>query len=405
MRLRRSMGLSVRALLRHKMRTSLALSSVGAGVAAVVLTGALGAGAAQSVQLKIQSMGANLLVVRPAPVKKLVTRKRVTGVVTTLHREDAADIASIADVAQVAPGVEGSVRVKSSNAVTKTKLVGTTSAFETVRSFRLRAGRFLTDDDDRVAARVVVLGARVADALFPDDDPIGQQIRIGNVPFDVIGVLAGKGVQADGDEDNQAVVPIRTALRRVFNTTALSTIYVSVNDQRAMTDAETQIGSVLRIDHRADQDGRADDFEIQNAARMFALQQQAADSFRLLTTGLGALALVVGGTGILALMLMSVKERTGEIGLRMAVGAKPNDILLQFLFEATLLAMAGWVLGIGISMLGGVAVAFATTWAVDVPIAAVLSSFGMALAIGLGFGAFPARKASLVPPIDALLAQ
>jgi putative ABC transport system permease protein len=405
MRLRRSVGLSVRALLRHKVRTTLALSSVSAGVAAVVLTSALGTGAAQAVQLRIQGMGANLLVVRPAQVKKLVARKQVKGLVTTLRVEDAAEIESISVVSQVAPGVEAPVRIKRGNAATKTKLVGTTPAFKAVRSFRMRSGRFLTDDDDRVAARVAVLGARVADALFPGDDPVGQQIRIGAVPFDVIGVLAAKGVQADGDEDNQAVVPIRTALRRVFNATALSTIYVSVSDEGAMTDAETEIGALLRTDHRIDRDGRADDFEIQNAARMFALQQQAGDSFRLLTAGLGALALLVGGTGILALMLMSVKERTTEIGLRMAVGARPNDILLQFLLEATMLAMAGWVIGMGISALGGVGVGFATTWTVAVPVAAVLLSFGMALAIGLGFGAFPARKASLVPPIDALLAQ
>jgi putative ABC transport system permease protein len=405
MRLRRSVGLSLRPLLRHRLRTGLAVGSVSAGVAAVVLTSALGTGAAQAVRREIQGMGANLLVVRPAQVKKLVARKEVKGLVKTLRLEDAADVESIAAVAQVAPGVEASVRVKGGGAATKTMLVGTTPAFETVRRFRLRSGRFLTEDDNRVPARVVVLGARVADALFPDDDPVGQQVRIGAVPFDVIGVLAGKGVQADGDEDNQAVVPIRTALRRVFNTTALSTIYVSVSDERAMTDAETEIAVLLRTDHRVDREGRADDFEIQNAARMFALQQQAADAFRFLTAGLGTLTLLVGGTGILALMLMSVKERTAEIGLRMAVGARPKDILLQFLLEATALALAGWVLGMGVSTLGAVGVALATTWTVGVPAAAVLSSFGMALVIGLGFGAFPARQASLVPPIDALLAE
>jgi len=252
---------------------------------------------------------------------------------------------------------------------------------------------------------VVVLGARVADALFPDDDPVGQPLRIGDVPFDIVGVLEAKGVQADGDEDNQAVVPVQTALRRVFNTTSLTTIFVSVKDDRAMTDAETEIGALLREDHRLGRDGQSDDFAIQSAARMFALQQKTADSLRVLTTGLAALALLLGGTGILALMLMTVNERTSEIGLRMAVGARPQDILAQFLLEATALALAGWVAGLGVAALGTVGVALATTWKVGLPVAALLFSFGMALTIGLGFGALPARKASLVPPMEALLTE
>jgi putative ABC transport system permease protein len=405
MKLRRSIGLSLAALLTHKVRTGLAVGSVSAGVAAVALTSALGTGAEQAVRLRIQGMGANLLVVRPAQVKKLVTRKEVKGLVTTLRLEDAGDVEALDVVAQAAPGVEAPVRVKGGGAAMKTKVVGTTSAFQTLRRFRLRSGRFLTDDDDRRLSRVVVLGARVADALFLDDDPVGEQLRIRDVPFDIVGVLLPKGVQADGDEDNQVVVPVKTALRRVFNTTSLTTIFVSVKDDRAMTDAETEMGAVLREDHRLGGEGQPDDFEIQNAARMFALQQKTADSLRLLTTGLGALALLVGGTGILALMLMSVKERTSEIGLRMAVGARPQDILVQFLLEATVLTLAGWVAGLGVGALGAVVVALATTWKVGLPVAALLSSFGMALTMGIGFGALPARKASLIPPMEALLAD
>jgi putative ABC transport system permease protein len=381
------------------------VGGVSAGVAAVALTSALGTGAEQAVRLRIQGMGANLLVVRPAQVKKLVARKEVKGLVTTLRLEDSSDVEALAVVAQAAPGVEAPVRVKGGGASMKTKVVGTTSAYQAVRRFRLRSGRFLTDEDDRLSARVVVLGARVADALFPDDDPVGQPVRIRDVPFEIVGVLAAKGVQADGDEDNQVVVPVRTALRRVFNTTALTTIFVSAKDDRAVTDVESEIGAVLRENHRLGEEGQPDDFEIQNAARMFALQQKTADSLRLLTTGLAAVALLVGGTGILALMLMSVKERTGEIGLRMAVGARPRDVLVQFLLEATVLALAGWVSGIGVGTLGAVGVALATTWKVGMSFAALLSSFGMALTMGLGFGALPARKASLIPPMEALLAE
>ncbi len=350
-------------------------------------------------------MGANLLVVRPAQVKKLVARKDVNGLVTTLRPEDAEDVEALSLVAAAAPAAEAPVRIKGGGAAMKTKVVGTTPAFQVVRRFRLRSGRFLSEDDDRASARVVVLGARVADALFPREDPVGAQVRLGDVPFDVVGVLEAKGVQADGDEDNQVVVPIRTALRRVFNTTFLSTILVSVKDERAMADCEAEIADLLRSGHRLARDGRSDDFEIQNAARTFALQQQAAASLRVLTTGLAALALIVGGAGIFALMLMSVKERTGEIGLRMAVGARPRDILAQFLLEATMLALAGWVVGAAIGGAAGAVVAFATRWTAGMPAAAIASSLGMALALGLAAGAFPARKASLVPPIVALVAE
>jgi putative ABC transport system permease protein len=230
-------------------------------------------------------------------------------------------------------------------------------------------------------------------------------MRIRGVPFEVIGLFEPKGVLADGsDEDNQVLIPIRTALRRVFNVRWLSAVFVGVRDPQRMETAETEIGRLLRVRHRLSRDGSPDDFAIQNTTRFLAIQKQTADSLMLLTTGLAALALLVGGIGILALMLLSVKERTGEIGLRMAVGAKPRDILIQFLFEATLLALGGWLAGITIGAIGAVAVAFSTTWTIGVPGEAVLASLAMAVTTGLGFGALPARKASLVPPIEALLA-
>jgi putative ABC transport system permease protein len=405
MRLRGSVSLSVRALSANKVRAMLALSSVSAGVAAVVLTSALGTGAEEEVRRQIERMGTNLLVARPVQVRKTAARKELRGLVTSLRLEDYAAIQELAAVADAAPGVEAPVRVKSGAAAMMTKVLGTTSTYLAVRSFRLRDGRFLDATDDRAASRVAVLGARVAEALFAAENPVGRQMRIRGVPFDVVGVLLPKGVLADGDEDNQVLVPIRTALRRVFNSTSLNTVFVIVQDPRQMTAAETEIGAVLRERHRLGRDGRPDDFEIQNAARMFALQRQTAASLSLLTTGLGVLALLVGGTGILGLMLMSVKERTSEIGLRMAVGATPRDILTQFLMEATILALAGWFVGLAAGALGAAAVAFGTGWNVGVPVAALLSSLGMALMIGLGFGAFPARKASMTPPIEALLAE
>lgn len=406
MKLARNLRSSVRALLAHRLRVALALSSVAMGVGAVVLTSALGKGAEAEVVRGIEAMGTNLLVVRPAQVKRLVARKTVQGLTTSLKTEDAEAIAELSLVAAAVPGTEGSLRVKAGSSAVVTTVQGTTPAFPEVRRFRLRGGRFFDEEDDRAARRVAVLGARIEEQLFPGEDPVGRSIRIRGVPFEVVGTLEAKGVLADGsDEDNQVLIPLRTALRRVFNTTWLSTVFVSVRDPRTMDEAQTEIAALLRERHRLGRTGKPDDFEVQNKTRFLAAQQETIASLTLLTSGLASLALVVGGTGILALMLLSVRERTGEIGLRRAVGARPRDILVQFLAEAAALALGGWLAGVAAGALGAGAVAFGTDWKVAIPFEALLASLAMAGITGLGFGAFPARKASLLQPIQALSAE
>jgi putative ABC transport system permease protein len=388
------------------LRVSLVLSSVAMGVAAVVLTSALGKGAEVEVRRGIEGLGTNLLVVRPAPVKRLVARKTVQGLQTSLEVGDAEAIAELALVEAAVPGTDGALRVKAGNSAVVTSVLGTSPAFPEVRRFRVRSGRFFDTEDERTARRVAVLGARIEERLFPGEDPVGHSIRIRGVPFEIIGVFEAKGVQADGsDEDNQVVIPLRTALRRVFNTTWISTVFVSVRDPARMEDAEAEIAALLRERHQLERTGKPDDFAVQNKTRFLAAQQETIGSLTLLTTGLAALALLVGGTGILALMLLSVKERTGEIGLRRAVGARPRDILVQFLAEAAVLALGGWLAGVACGALGAGAFAFGTEWKVAVPVEALLASLVMASVTGLGFGAFPARKASLLPPIQALSSE
>ena len=271
-----------------------------------------------------------------------------------------------------------------------------------VCGFRLRNGRFLNDDDEFNARRVAVLGSRIEETLFAGQTAIGQQIRIRDLPFEVIGVLEAKGVLADGsDEDNRVVIPIRTALRRVFNSTWLNPVFVSVRDVREMDEARTEITGLLRNRHRLDRH-QSDDFSIQDKTKVLAGQKQLAESLTLLATGLAGASLVVGGAGILALMLMSVKERTTEIGLRIAVGAKRRDILVQFLLEAIVIAAGGWVAGMSLGAIGALTVSAMTTWKTVIPAELVLSTLGIMFATGLGFGAYPARKASLLPPIQAL---
>lgn len=393
MRLRRSFRMSVRALFAHKVRAALALASVAAGVAAVLLTSAIGTGAQQEVSRKIEAMGTNLLIVRPAQVERLASRRTIRGVVTTLVAEDAEAIAALPSVEDAAPGVDRPVRVKAGPYASMTKVLGTTPPFLRIRNFRVQHGRFFDARDD--LQRVAVLGAGTAAALFPGGDAVGAEIRIRGVPFAVIGVLEAKGVTPDGgDEDTQILVPFRTAMRRLFNTTWLTTVFVTAAE---IDTARADIERLLRARHRRE------DFAVQNTTKFLAMQKQTADFLTLLATGLGGIALVVGGAGILALMLMSVRERTAEIGLRMAVGATPNDILAQFLFEATLLALGGWMAGLAIGSIGAAAVALGTEWTLAVPVDALVASAVMVAIAGLGFGAFPARKASLLPPIEALL--
>jgi len=406
MKLLRSLRTSATALFAHKVRTTLALASVAVGVAAVVVTGSIGMGAKREVLRKTDSMGANLLVVRPALVKNSAVRKQIRGVVTTLKLEDYEAIGQLPLVEEAVPGAENTLTVKAGSRAMSAMVLGTTSPYKEVSHFQLQQGRFLEEDDNRNARRVAVVGARVDETLFEGQNAIGQDIRIRGVPFEIIGVLKAKGVLADGsDEDNQVLIPIQTALRRVFNLTWLNPVFVSVRDSKKMGEAETEIVELLRDRHRLEASGKANDFSIQNKIKVLAAQKELADSLTLLTTGLAAVSLLVGGAGILALMLMSVKERTGEIGLRMAVGARPYDILVQFLLEATLLALGGWAAGIAIGALGAKVVALETSWKVAASPEVVLATLGMALMTGLGFGAYPARRASLMPPIQALLVE
>src|ERR1700692_4374017 len=347
MKLLRGLSISAPPLFFPKMRTTLALSSVAVSVAAVIVVSAIGTGAEKEIVRQTETMGTNLLVVRPAQVKGSAARKQIRGVVSTLTVEDYEAISDLAAVQAAVPGLENTLTAKAGSGSMSALVVGTTAAYLQVCRFAVKRGRFIDDDDNREARLVAVLGARVSEELFPGQDAIGQDIRIRGVSFQVIGVLQAKGILADGsDEDNQILIPIRTALRRVFNLHWLNPIFVSVRDPNQMTAAETEMAQVLRVRHRLEPGGRPDDFAIQNKSKVLAAQKQIADSLTKLALGLAGISLLVGGIGILALMLMSVKERTGEIGLRIAVGARRADILIQFLAEAALLAAGGRLAGL-----------------------------------------------------------
>jgi putative ABC transport system permease protein len=403
-RLRRAVVLSLRALFAHEVRTILALASVGMGVAAVLLTGAVGKGAEGQVRQGIDAAGANLLVVRPAQVKRSAARRTVRGLVTTLRLDDYRAIAALPIAGEAAPGTDAGLRLSAGSGSVQGSVLGTTSALARLRNLRLQSGRFLDEDDDGASRRVAVLGARIASTLFPGGTAVGRDVRLRGQPFEVIGVLEPKGIQPDGsDQDGSVHIPIQTALRRVFNTTWLTSVFVSVEDRGRMSDAGSAVRELLRERHRV-AEGAPEDFAVQDQVKLLAMQQAAVEGLTLLTAGLSGVSMLVGGTGILALMFLSVRERTAEIGLRMAVGARRVDVLVQFLGEATLLAVGGWAAGAVVALLGGIALALGTDWKVAFPSGALLASFLMALVTGLAAGALPARGASRLPPVRALAA-
>jgi putative ABC transport system permease protein len=408
MRLGRNLRLSARALLRHRVRTALALSGTAVGVGAVLVMTAVGEGAEAEILREIEALGKNLLVVSAADAPRVPWRGRTEPKVTTLTEEDArALLAGAPAVVRVAPAQDRQRRVKYGQISTGTKVLGTTPEYEEVRNFRLVQGRYFTDEENRLAARVVVLGARVRELLFPDEDALGKTLRIGRVPFLIIGVLESKGATVDGlsEEDNQVVIPLRTALRRVFNLDYLKMVYVQVRDGEDLQDAEAQIADVLRARHHIAPLGRTDDFAIQNQRLVLTARMETVESFNRMILGLGSVALLVGGIGILSIMLLSVRERRNEVGLRVAVGARSRDILVQFLVEALGLGILGGLVGV----LAGLAVAWgvgrSTEWETVINGTALLVGLASALVVGTVFGVFPAQRAAAMDPIAALRAE
>jgi putative ABC transport system permease protein len=419
MKVIRQVRLSIAALVALRLRSGLALGAVGVGVAAVLLTSAVGTGARREIAGRIASMGTNLLIVRPTQVARLVARPTVRGVVTTLVPDDADAVRHSTYVLDVAPAAEFAAKVRAGGVSAVATVRGTTSSYAAVRRLRTETGRFLTDEDDRGALRVAVLGARIARALFPrgiaplDDAPT---VMIRSVPFDVVGVLPPRGVLADGsDEDNQVFVPLRTAMRRLLNRTWLNGLFVAVTSEAEMASAADAVRQALRQRHRAQAvaistapasaSTSGDDFEVQDTTRYLDMQRRTTESVEQLALGLGAVALTMGGVGILALTLLSVRERRPEIGLRMAVGATRQNVFAQFMLEAILLALGGWALGAVTAAIASTAVATTTAWPLALPREAVAGSLAMAVLTGVGSGALPAWRASRTPPIEALLSK
>jgi putative ABC transport system permease protein len=401
MKLRWMLRSSFATLGGHRVRSLLTVSGVAVAIAAMVVISAAQEGAGAELSRALGAMGARLLVVRPGATLKSPARPEISGPVTTLTREDADALTSLTAVRAVAPVCEGPRQLHWGPHVVRTNVMGTTEEFFAIRRYARARGRLLADED--ALARRVVLGARLSRNLFGDDNPVGVEIALGNALFTVIGVLTAKGPTADGaDADNQAFIPLATAERRVFNRRYLSSIFVGVHDTADTGRVERELRDLLSDRHAGARADRADDFVVQDQARVVSAQSQTKGWFLLLATGLTVVALILGGTGVLALMWLAVRERTPEIGLRMAIGARPRDIFVQFIAEAAALSLIGGVVGLGGGLAATLGMAVLSGWPFLLSAQTVAVALATTLGLGLAFGAVPAVRAAQIPPVRAL---
>lgn len=403
----KNLKISTNTLLTHKMRTILALLGVIVGVSAVIIMMAIGNGARQETVAKIEAMGTNLLIVNAGDVRTFAGRRQVRGKVTTLTLQDADVIQRrLPEVVAAVPTETEQERVEFRDYSTNTTIVGTTPDFPEVRNFQIASGWFFSQRDNRVSDRVAVLGQAVAENLFGDRDPLGAIIRMGKVPFEVVGVMEPKGTNIYGtDQDDQILIPINTALRRVFNQDHVEAIYLQIDRQEEMVAAEEKVKELLRQRHRLTSGDKQDDFTVESQTDLIEAEEETSNTFTTLTASIAGISLIVGGIGILAVMLLSIRERRQEIGLRMAMGARRQDVRLQFLFESAFLSVGGGLIGILLGVSASVLLKWILTWSMVISLFSIVLSFGFSLLIGLVFGVYPAYRASLLNPIDALRSE
>jgi len=400
-----TLKISLRAIRINKMRSGLTMLGIIIGVGSVIAMLAVGTGASDKIKQQLSSMGTNLLLVHPGSTTSGGLRMGM-GSQPTLTKDDAdAILREIPKVQEVAPILSGAAQVVYGNQNWSTGVYGSTPGIFVVRDLSLIAGRSFTEQDVRSATKVAVLGQTVVTNLFGSANPVGQVIRIKKLPFTVIGVLAEKGQSMQGqDQDDIIYIPVTTAQKKIFGTTfpgMVRNIMVKVRNAEDLNAVETELNNLLRQRHRIGP--REDnDFQVRNLADMMQMAEQSARVMTLLLGAIASVSLLVGGIGIMNIMLVSVTERTREIGIRMAVGAKTWDIRLQFIIEALTLSLMGGVIGIVLGIGGATILSVLAGWTTVVSTLSILLAFGFSALVGIFFGFYPAYKASLLNPIDAL---
>ena len=406
-KLRTSVRIALRALKVNRTRSALTMLGIIIGVAAVIAMVGVGAGATERIQEQIRSIGSNLIIVLPGSISSNGVRLGSGGVATLTQDDAKALAAECPSVVLAAPTVRGGVQVVYGNNNWATTVQGVTPDYMTLRDYTMLSGEFFTTQDVDAAAKTAVLGDTVAQNLFGDADPTGQVVIIKNVPFTVTGVLTPKGQSPTGqDQDDVILLPISTATQKVLgankaNAKAVGSVMVQAISPQAMDQAIQEMEELLRERHRI-LPGLEDDFTIRNLTEVFAAQETSAQVMAILLGAIASVSLIVGGIGIMNIMLVSVTERTREIGLRLAVGAKRQNILSQFLVEAVTLSLVGGIIGIVIGVTASVLISRFAQWSTDISVLSVLASFLFSALVGVFFGYYPARKAAFLNPIEAL---
>jgi putative ABC transport system permease protein len=402
-----SVRIAARSLRVNKLRSALTMLGIIIGVSAVIAMVGVGAGAQARVAEQIQSLGSNLIIVLSGSVTSGGIRLG-TGSQLTISEDDATAIAREVPAVQVAaPSVRGAAQVVYGNLNWSTAIQGVTPDYLEAREWPIVDGRALAPEDVDGATKIALVGQTTALNLFGESEPLGQIIRIKKVPFTVVGLLSRKGQNSWGqDQDDVIMIPISTAKKKVLgasqaNPRAVGAISIKIRPGEDMAEAESQIRALLRQRHRL-QGFQDDDFWLRNLSEILQTQEESSKVMTYLLAAIASVSLLVGGIGIMNIMLVSVTERTREIGLRMAVGARRRHILLQFLIEAVTLSLIGGIVGIVLGVGGSELISYFAEWRTLVAPEAIVLAFGFAAAIGIFFGFYPARKASRLDPIEAL---
>jgi putative ABC transport system permease protein len=393
-----------RALVRNKMRAALTMLGIIIGVSAVIAMVSIGQGAQASVQAQIEGIGTNLLFVS-AGAQNVGGVRSGTGDsgTNTLTVEDLDAIKrEVPSVSMVTPSVNARSQLVSGNANWNTSVTGVSEQYPDVRKWTIQSGAFFTDADVRTAARVIVIGQTVGDNLFPGADPVGQTLRVSNLPFRVVGVMARKGQDQQGrDQDDVSFAPYTTVQKKVLGSPRVQIAYVSAISQDATYTAQLQITELLRQRHKLSAN-EPNDFTVRNMTDIADAANETSNTMTILLACIAGVSLLVGGIGIMNIMLVSVTERTREIGIRMAIGARSSAVRTQFLIESIVLSLTGGMFGIVLGIIVSLAIPKMLGWPTLVSTVAIVGSAIFSVAVGVFFGYYPARKAAALDPIEAL---
>ncbi len=394
--------IALNSLTRNKIRSFLTMLGIIIGVGAVIAMMAVGTGAQDSIKQQIASLGTNVILIFPGSFNQGGVRAG-TGTSASITPEDFTAIQTqCPSVSLASPSVRDGAQIVYQEQNWRASIIGVTPEYFSIRSWPVSSGQYFTDADVRGASKVCVIGQTIADNLFKGSDPVGSVIRIRKMPFKIVGVLSTKGQSAQGsDQDDIVIAPYTTVQKKMVGQTYLGNILVSAVSEEAMQDAQTQITELLRVRHKL-QPWDENDFTVRSQTEIATAAESTSQVLTILLASIASISLIVGGIGIMNIMLVSVTERTKEIGIRMAIGATGKNILMQFLIEAIVLSLLGGLIGVILGVLTSDLISALAGWKTVVSPVSIILAFAFSAAVGIFFGMYPARKAAQLNPIDAL---